>query len=578
MRSLTLSNKAENLKTILIKYRLIIFIIAIVILKQMMVVSLPIFAYSTAGHDDRLMINITDSLLKGEWLGAYSEMTLVKGIFFPLFLSINGFLGIPYSISITGFYSFACIIFIFGIKNFYKKEAPLMIIFAILMFSPVTYAVETFLRVYRNSLTASQVLIIVGCMFAVYLNKEKRPLSILLWSLGGGLGLVSLWFTREDGIWIMPFVLMVIVITLIYIFTAKKINFREKIIKGIIVLLPLILLASSTWAISGINYVNYGIFTTNELSNSHFSGAIKEIYAIEPLQEIDKVSVPRSTINQLYEISPTLNGIKDEFETSLERWSRYDQDTTVREVEDGWFFWSLREAVADAGYYENAQKANAFYENLTIEIEEAFKTGKLSKRATMPSALMSPWRDEYWEELPTAFFKTYHYIASYEEMEISILDSMDDGQDGIRLFEKLTNNLAQYPGETTKWEDGLRVNVLHKLIRVYQIMGLPLFMLALIVYLSMTVLLMIILIIFKKIKVQFNLLDSWLMLTGLIGSTAVLAIGVAYTDISAYDAISYWYLAGAYPLVIIFILMSLLKAWEIGRELLLNSKKKNRNR
>ncbi|MGV8906549.1 MAG: hypothetical protein ACOH15_08115 [Acetobacterium sp.] len=550
------------MKNILIKYRLIFFIIVVVILKQMMVVGFPIFAYSTAGHDDRLMINMTDSLLRGEWLGAYSEMTLVKGAFFPVFLAISGFFGIPYSISVTGFYSFACIVFVFGIKGFFKKDGPLMIIFGVLMFSPVSYAVETFLRVYRNSLTAAQVLIIVGCMFAVYLNKEKKPLTLLFWSLGGGLSLISLWHTREDGIWIMPLVLMVIIITLIFIFVTEKIDFREKLKKGIIVLLPIILLVSSTWLISGINYANYGIFTTNELSNSHFTEAIKAMYAIKPAENIDNVSVPRSTVNQLYLLSPALNGIKDEFEISLERWSPYDQNVPVREVEDGWFFWSLREAVATSGYYENAQKANAFYEQLTTEIDQAFATGKLSQRATMPSALMSPWRDEYRQELPVTFFKTFKYIASYDEMEISILDSMDDGQNGIRLFERLTNNLAQYPGETTQSGDLLRVGILHKLIRVYQIIGLPLFIAALILYLLMTGLL-----IFQKIRVQFNLWDTWLILTGLLGSTAVLVVGVAYTEISAYDAISYWYLTGTYPLIIVFMLMSLFKAGEIGKDL-----------
>lgn len=557
-----LSTKTHGMKNSLIKYRLVIFIIVLVLLKQIMVLGFPIFAYSTAGHDDRLMINMTDSLLRGEWLGAYSEMTLVKGAFFPLFLAISGFFGIPYSISVTGFYSFACMVFIFGIKGFFKKEGPLMIIFGALMFSPVSYAVETFLRVYRNSLTAAEVLIIVGCMFAVYLNKGKRPIALLFWSLGGGLGLVSLWHTREDGIWIMPLELMVIIITLIFIFITEKINFREKIKKGIIVLLPIILLVSSTWVISGINYVNYGIFTTNELSNSHFTEAIKSMYAIKPVENIDNVSVPRSTVNQLYELSPTFNGIKDQFEVSLERWSRFDKEVPVREVEDGWFFWSLREAVAASGYYENAQKANAFYEQLATEINGAFETGKLNRRATMPSALMSPWRDEYRKELPVTFLQTFKYIASYDEMEISILDSMDDSQNGIRLFERLTNNLAQYPGETTESGDLLRVGILHKLIRVYQVIGFPLFIGAFIGYLLMTALL-----VFKKIRVQFNLLDTWLMLTGAIGSTAVLAVGVAYTQISAYDAISYWYLTGAYPLVIIFIVVSLFKTWEIGRDL-----------
>ena len=58
-------------------------------------------------------------------------------------------------------------------------------------------------------------------------------------------------------------------------------------------------------------------------------------------------------------------------------------------------------------------------------------------------------------------------------------------------------------------------------------------------------------------------MDCWLVLSALLFSAAVLAGGVAYTDISAYVAISYWYLAGAYPLVIAFNVIALYKMMEV---------------
>ena len=40
-------------------------------------------------------------------------------------------------------------------------------------------------------------------------------------------------------------------------------------------------------------------------------------------------------------------------------------------------------------------------------------------------------------------------------------------------------------------------------------------------------------------------------------------IGVSYTEISAYVAISYWYLAGAYPLIAAFNVISIYKLSEL---------------
>lgn len=71
-----------------------------------------------------------------------------------------------YSISVPGFYTIACVLFIFGTKLF-KNELPLYILFAVLMFMPISFANETFTRVYRNSLIAGQVLMIASSLVAL---------------------------------------------------------------------------------------------------------------------------------------------------------------------------------------------------------------------------------------------------------------------------------------------------------------------------------------------------------------------------------------------------------------------------
>lgn len=220
-----------------------------------------------------------------------------------------------------------------------------------------------------------------------------------------------------------------------------------------------------------------------------------------------------------------------------------------------------REAVSNSGYYENAQMANTFYNQVNSELEAGFNSGKLTRRTTMPSALMSPWRNGYWEELPKAFIVTLHYVVGFEAVETNVLDSMDDGSNGIRLFERVTNKLAQYPGEETKWNDQIRVEIVNSVTMIYQLFGVLIFLLSGVVYGCIFIL-----VILKKWREKYHLLDVWLVLSALLFSAFVLMIGVAYTDISAYVAISYWYLAGAYPLIIAFNVIALYTIIEIIME------------
>jgi hypothetical protein len=50
-------------------------------------------------HDDLLFLRLARSILDGEWLGPYEQLTLVKGPFLPLFLAASAKLGLPFLLS-----------------------------------------------------------------------------------------------------------------------------------------------------------------------------------------------------------------------------------------------------------------------------------------------------------------------------------------------------------------------------------------------------------------------------------------------------------------------------------------------
>ena len=73
-------------------YKFIIFAFVLIVIKQILVSDLPIYAIGHSICDDELMIKLQLSLLRFDWLGPFDSLTFVKGITFPLFLAVNSFL------------------------------------------------------------------------------------------------------------------------------------------------------------------------------------------------------------------------------------------------------------------------------------------------------------------------------------------------------------------------------------------------------------------------------------------------------------------------------------------------------
>ena len=61
----------------------------------------------------------------------------------------------------------------------------------------------------------------------------------------------------------------------------------------------------------------------------------------------------------------------------------------------------------------------------------------------------------------------------------------------------------------------------------------------------------------KKDRKNEAFVEEWLTLTSLLFSYLVLLGGISYSEISGWNAILYWYLSGAYPILIAFEVLAL---------------------
>ena len=413
-------------------------------LKQYLTFDLPIMAVPRGIHDDWIMVHLADTLRSGRWLGEYNDLTLTKGMFFPLFLAVCNYLHISYLAGASLFYTAGCVLFVYGLRPLIKPYWARGILYLALLWNPISYSVQAFQRVYRNSISHAQVLFIFAGFLALYLRRREPVRRQAFWVLTATVGTVSFFYTREDAIWLLPFLA---VFVLVYGGSLWGLYRRERqrafLLKLALLALPFLCLWGTGQAIGRINEKYYGIRTTNELQDSGFSKMYKSMMAVKPEEDIPGVTITREKLTRMCQVCPTLKELEPYFDSSREFWAGSEGDPENWEVRDGWMFWIIRTALSQAGYYTDGARAHEICLQIQEELEAAMDGGLLERQATMPSTYMSPWRKGYLKELFVALGEAVAYTTGYEEMETLIyLYSEPDDNGGIPLFERITGNMA----------------------------------------------------------------------------------------------------------------------------------------
>lgn len=521
---------------------------------------LPIAMILNSVHDDLLMVRIGNSILDGNWLGPYDSNTLVKGVMYPLFLAVTNKLGFTSNQSLTLLYVAACMIFCIAVKPIVKKKYLLLFLYVVLLFNPASMNVSSFQRIYRCSLTPAQVLLVFGSFWGLYFSVCRKDKSGIGWALLAGGSLFFFWNTREDSVWILPFVSILTIIS-IMVFLRRKIrlcNVRKwNFVSGMAVLvLPMVLLKCGNLLIAYENDIHYGVFVVNELNDSRFSEAMKAIYAVKPKEDKQWVAVTREKLQRIYEISPSLSRIKKILEERMDAWDYLDRTPGDHEVENGWFFWAFRDAVQQAGYYQSAKAADEFYGSVADEIQNALDSGILEAQKTMPSALMPPWnaayKKEYFQAIKQSILFLFHFSDTDAQYWVSEITSQED-YDHYQEYRTLVKSPKSITSRTdTIYSDAYdpffeqQVRRVNRMIRLFQKYNFIIGVAAGCFYLRLLVFTI------KKGRSDQWLWDFFLVVTSMIASLFVLVIGVSYNHTFSCDSIRSLYYAGAYSLILPF--------------------------
>lgn len=408
--------------------------------------NLPVSIYTLAGHDDGLFISNAYSIIKGEWLGSYSQMTLAKGAGYSLFLAVNAAFGLPITLSIALFYAFSVWLLTEKLGQLGASKLIILFLLTLLLFHPHIFPI----RIIRDNIYPALSLLVFTAIIDVCFLQQRRWLTLAFY----GIVIAVFWITREEGVWMIPALALLVLFALWNKWREGNRNNFSSLLRSCALLV--VFTSLPLFAVCSINYIKYGAFLTVDFKDPAFSKSLSLLNSIETDNKIPHVPVNKQQREIAYSVSPTFAELKTYFEETGTGWTKPGCNTypdTCGDYAGGWFMWAYRDAVQQKGYYQSFAQANAFYQRVVDEISIACKTKKITCKGGLFGFLPKLNATEL-SAIPNSLVNSYRLITLQTPVNLNAGPSMDgNGRlNSVRLF--LRNPLTVPSIE----EDVIRIN------------------------------------------------------------------------------------------------------------------------
>ena len=387
-------------------------IIILVALKHSILAEQPFVARSTNPHDDTLFLSQAFHILAGEWLGPYNQFPLLRGPFYPIWIRFVYVLGVPLIHANDFLYLGACLLTMRALLPLESGHPILFFIFVLLYFAPHTYDYATVSHAFRMQINSSLVLLVCASSLGLGIRMIYRSGPILPWSLLLGLSFSFFWYTREEGIWILPaLLLLVICVGGLMIHRDGWSTLGATILHCFVV--PGVVLAICTSALLLMNNHFYGAPVVRDIKAKQFKHAYNGLLRIKSEELLEDVHVTRKTLRKLYELSPKMKELKPHLEYTAENVPFFGG-----QLRAAIFIFAVRDATAAAGYYDqDAAETLEFYKELGDELEALCDIDQV-ECGNLLLSMVPLWRYEYTLKLPEAFFKQLYLMIRFPEFNV----------------------------------------------------------------------------------------------------------------------------------------------------------------
>jgi hypothetical protein len=355
-------------------------------LKFWLIAAQPVVAHANASFDDRLFLALAEQILKGHWLGPYSQFTLMKGPMYSLFIAGACLARIPLPIAQHLLYLCGCLLLVVALRPCLNANWQAPTLFTLLWWQPMSYVELDVLR--QNIYTPLTLLVFAG-LIALETRRTAGLTARLLWGALLGFSAASFYLTREEGVWVLPGAGLLIGAGIWNCWSEPRM--RHGVLGQAII--AAICAAALVTSICGLNFRYYGWFGTVELRAREFLAAYVALQRPIASEEIPYVPVTREVRTKLYDISPSFGELRSCLEGAVGlEWANYSDYLTRRPAEElqiggGSFVWALRDCVIASGHGGSARESLHFYEAIAEEINRACDEGLAgpcrSRRDTM---------------------------------------------------------------------------------------------------------------------------------------------------------------------------------------------------
>ena len=382
-------------------------------------------------HDDRLFMDQGRSILAGDWLGPFHELTLAKGPTFSLFLAASAASGWSLQFNVLLFHGVACSVFVFAVSPWVAKPGWRLLLFTALLFDPHSMSAELISRVLRSAIHPALTLLVFAGFIGMLTRLDRPWFKLLPWGILAGAAGAAFSYSREEGVWALPSVILLTG-------TALRVGWlnrdKGRVTLLIVALLPaLIFWGGKSW-VRSINQDHYGVWMGVDVVEGAYPDAYGAILRVENPDPLEGVPATRATRELIYAQSPTLTQIRDLMEGAMQDkwafagWHRHPHERAETEIRGGWFQWALREAAALAGFYESAEKAEMFWRSVADEINQAVDEGRL-KGGSPRRGFLPVWDNRYL--LPTAknWFRAVDLVVRAEDFKAHGIPSLGREED-----------------------------------------------------------------------------------------------------------------------------------------------------
>ena len=519
-------------------------------------------------HDDALFIKLAYNIAEGHWLGEYNHLTLVKGFFYPFFIAVNYFAGLPLMISQLLLCFSACFAIVQALTPLIPSKKRRIILFTVIFFNPVL-SVSIFSRVLRDDIYPSLLLLLLASLIGLYLNRKKGKDALYGWSFLGGISLFALWNTREEGWLVVPFMLWISLLTVLSVINTGQTGNRLTTIRSgirserktlLIVLFPYLFLLTGNFMMAAVNYVKYDSFLINEIKSKPFSDAFSALSKIAVERWTINIPVSREARHNAYKVSPAFKKLEPFLEADNNPFKNFGVGVNT-EIKGGWFMWAFRDAVFQAGYHQNLATSQNFYSRIATEINAGFATGKLTRNNTI-SIFGFSWDNRFLRPAVKESLKIVK-LVSFMPVHSKLPWKSRGNNEEIEKFQVITHEpatLVQHSLQDLTGIDRLKYHVIDLIARLYHLVNRFLLTAGFLCFIFAGLVFF--------IKGNINRTGETLaILLGFLYLVSQRILLVSIISVSLWNANNYLYLNIVFPLMFLFTVISIFLTLDLYRNL-----------